>query len=312
MKVKEPSALSHFRQRLSWDDLDKDAIRKLVRLAAEEDLYGKGLNNLPAKIGDQTTISMEVSGQGMATIVARESLVACGLPMLSLILEEFEVEDAAVENPKSDGDEVEIGETLAIISGAAVGLLAAERTLLNFIQRLSGVATASKAFVKVLSETKTDLLDTRKTTPGYRALEKYATATGGFFNHRYGLNDRILVKDNHLAANRATKGKRLAESVAKLKEKEPDLVIEVEVDCCEQVAPVLSAGVDAILLDNFSVEEVAEAVEEIKGRAVVEASGGIKLESARLYAEASPHFLSTGAPVHNSSWMDLGLDWTKS
>ena len=308
--MKEPTALSHFRQRLSWDDLDKDAIRKLVRLAAEEDLHGKGLKNDATQTGDQTTISMGVSGLGTAAIVAREPLVACGLPMIPLILEEFEVENAAVENSKSDGDEVEVGETLAFISGAAVGLLTAERTLLNFIQRLSGVATASKAFVKALSGTKTDLLDTRKTTPGHRALEKYATATGGFFNHRYGLNDRILVKDNHLAANRATKGKKLAESVARLKGTEPSLLIEVEVDCREQIAPVLSVGVDAILLDNFSVEEVAEAVEEIQGRAVVEASGGITLESARQYADANPHFLSTGAPVHNSSWMDLGLDWT--
>ena len=308
--MKEPAALSHFRQRLSWDDLDQDAIRKLVRLAAEEDLHGKGLKKEAAQTGDQTTISMGVSGQGTAAIVAREPLVACGLPMIPLILEEFEVENAAVENSKSDGDEVETGETLAFISGAAVGLLATERTLLNFIQRLSGVATASKAFVKALSETNTGLLDTRKTTPGYRALEKYATATGGFFNHRYGLNDRILVKDNHLAANRATKGNKLAESVARLKGTGSSLLIEVEVDCSEQIAPVLSAGVDAILLDNFSVEEVAEAVEEIQGRAVVEASGGITLESARQYADASPHFLSTGAPVHNSSWMDLGLDWT--
>ena len=308
--MKEPTALSHFRQRLSWDDLDKDAIRKLVRLAVEEDLYGKGLINETTRTGDQTTISMGVSGQGTAAIVAREPLVVCGLPMIPLILKEFEVEDAAIENSKVDGDEVEVGETLAFISGAAVGLLTAERTLLNFIQRLSGVATASKAFVKALSGTKTDLLDTRKTTPGHRALEKYATATGGFFNHRYGLNDRILVKDNHLAANRATKGKKLAESVARLKGTGPNLLVEVEVDCGEQIAPVLSAGVDAILLDNFSVEEVAEAVEEIEDRAVVEASGGITLESARQYADANPHFLSTGAPVHNSSWMDLGLDWT--
>ena len=118
------------------------------------------------------------------------------------------------------------------------------------------------------------------------------------------------MKDNHLAANRATKGKKLAESVARLKGTEPSLLVEVEVDCREQIASVLSAGVDAILLDNFSVEEVAEAVEEIQGRAVIEASGGITLESARQYADASPHFLSTGAPVHNSSWTDLGLDWT--
>ena len=308
--MKEPTALSHFRQRLSWDELDKDAIRKLVRLAVEEDLYGKGLMTEQTRTGDQTTISMGVSGQGTAAIVAREPLVVCGLPMIPLILKEFEVEDAAIENSKVDGDEVEVGQTLAFISGAAVDLLAAERTLLNFIQRLSGVATASKAFVKALSGTKTDLLDTRKTTPGYRALEKYATATGGFFNHRYGLNDRILVKDNHLAANRAAKGKKLAESVARLKGTGTNLLVEVEVDCSEQIAPVLSAGVDAILLDNFSVEEVAEAVEEIEDRAVVEASGGIKLESARQYADASPHFLSTGAPIHNSSWMDLGLDWT--
>ncbi len=308
--MKEPTALSHFRQRLSWDELDKDAIRKLVRLAVEEDLYGKGLMTEQTRTGDQTTISMGVSGQGTAAIVAREPLVVCGLPMIPLILKEFEVEDAAIENSKVDGDEVEVGQTLAFISGAAVDLLAAERTLLNFIQRLSGVATASKAFVKALSGTKTDLLDTRKTTPGYRALEKYATATGGFFNHRYGLNDRILVKDNHLAANRAAKGKKLAESVARLKGTGTNLLVEVEVDCSEQIAPVLSAGVDAILLDNFSVAEVAEAVEEIEDRAVVEASGGIKLESARQYADASPHFLSTGAPVHNSSWMDLGFDWT--
>ena len=139
--MKEPTALSHFRQRLSWDDLDKDAIRKLVRLAAEEDLYGKGLKNEATQTGDQTTISMGVSGQGSAAIVAREPLVVCGLPMIPLILKEFEVEDAAIENSKVDGDEVEVGQTLAFISGAAVDLLAAERTLLNFIQRLSGVAT---------------------------------------------------------------------------------------------------------------------------------------------------------------------------
>jgi len=307
--VKEPSALSHFRQRLSWDDLDKDAIRKLVRLTAEEDLYGKGLKKESEQTGDQTTISIGVSGQGTVAIVAREPLLACGLPMIPLILEEFQVKDVSVENLKSDGDEVKTGETLTLIRGTAIGLLAAERTLLNFIQRLSGIATASKAFVNALSETETELLDTRKTTPGHRALEKYATATGGSFNHRYGLNDRILVKDNHLAANGATKGKRLAESVSRIKKTAPSLLVEVEVDCSEQIQTVISTGVDAILLDNFSVEEVAKAVEEIQGRAVVEASGGITLETVRQYADAGPHFLSTGAPVHNSSWMDLGLDW---
>ena len=285
-------------------------IRNLVHLASEEDIHGLGLNRKSLNLGDQTSLSMAIEGKGTATIVAREPLVVCGLPMISLILEEFKVGDAVVESSKRDGDEVQNGETLALINGSARGLLVAERTLLNFIQRLSGIATAAKAFVKALSGTKTNLLDTRKTTPGHRALEKYATATGGFFNHRFGLNDRILVKDNHLAANRVSKGKRLAESIAILKETGPNLLVEVEVDCSEQIAPVLSAGADAIMLDNFSVEEVAEAVEEIQDKAVIEASGGITLESARQYADASPHFLSTGAPVHKSSWMDLGLDWS--
>ena len=305
----EPAALSHFRQRLAWDDLDESTLRNLIHLAAEEDLNGVGLKAHPSRKGDQTTKALGVSGIGSAAIVARESVVVCGLPLVPLVLEGFEVENGSVQNAKADGDEADAGETLTVVRGSASALLAAERTLLNFLQRLCGIAAAAKAFVDALAGTPTALLDTRKTTPGFRALEKYASATGGFYNHRYGLHDRILVKDNHLAARGATEGESLAKAVTGAKATYPDLLMEVEVDHIGQIPPVLEAGTDAILLDNFSHEQVTEAVREIGNQAVVEASGGITLKTAARYAEAGPHFLSTGAPVHKSSWADLGLDW---
>ena len=305
----EPFALVQFRQRLVWKDLDETVLRKLIRLAVKEDLHGAGLKiNTPSE-GDRTTMAMDVLGKGSAAIVAREPIVVCGLPLLPLILEVFDIVEGFLENVKTDGEEAEAGEILAVIQGSVSALLTAERTLLNFLQRLCGIATTAKAFVNALAGTETNLLDTRKNTPGLRALEKYASATGGFYNHRYGLNDRILIKDNHLAASGSIKGERLAASVNKVKSRASDLLVEVEVDHLDQVSPVVDAGADAILLDNFSPEEVAEAVHKIRNRAVVEASGGITLETARRYAEANPHFLSTSATIQKCSWADLGLDW---
>jgi nicotinate-nucleotide pyrophosphorylase (carboxylating) len=154
------------------------------------------------------------------------------------------------------------------------------------------------------------LLDTRKTTPGLRFLEKYATACGGGFNHRFGLHDRILIKDNHLAAVQATHGVLLENFLRSVVEKNTgDYLIEVEIDEIEQLEPAINAGVDAVLLDNFSPSLIERAIMINNNRVVIEASGGITESSITDYAKAKPHFISTGAPVHSSRWIDIGLDW---
>jgi len=153
------------------------------------------------------------------------------------------------------------------------------------------------------------LLDTRKTTPGLRSLEKYATTCGGGYNHRMGLYDRILVKDNHLAAAGIDSPSKLETFVSRIKNGQPHLLVEVEIDDLDQLEAVLEGGADAVLLDNFVPEEIAKARERNQNHAILEASGGINEQNISLYAQARPHFISTGAPVHASRWLDLGLDW---
>lgn len=181
--------------------------------------------------------------------------------------------------------------------------------MLNFLQKLSGVATLTAQYVTALGSSQTRLLDTRKTTPGYRVLEKYATACGGGWNHRLGLFDRVMLKDNHLAASDATLGTALAKLVAQARQTYPQLPVEVEVDALDQIPPVLEAGAHVILLDNFSDDALRQAVARIQGRALTEASGGITLERLPSLAGIGLDFISTGATVHQSGWVDIGMDW---
>ncbi len=233
-------------------------------------------------------------------------MVVCGLPLLALILAAYG-DRASVRLQTRDGHRVEAGAPLAALEGDPRVLLAAERVALNFIQRLSGVATAAAAHVAALGPGRTRLLDTRKTTPGYRMLEKYAVACGGAWNHRLGLFDRVMLKDNHLALLGSSDD--LAAAVARAKKNAPDLPVEVEVDRLDQIPPVLAAGADVILLDNFPPAKIKKALALIRGRAFTEASGGITLKSLPRYAGLGLDFVSTGALVHKAVWADIGLDW---
>lgn len=308
-------------KRLTWDDLDLAYLRRLIEIAREEDLAGLGLRQRPTTTGDRSTASLQrAPRQGSAHLVARESLVACGLPLISLILSTYGGAGAAsVQLRAKDGRALEAGAILATISGDPRVLLAAERVMLNFLQRLSGVSTQTRRYVDALGKSRTRLLDTRKTTPAYRMLEKYAVACGGGWNHRLGLFDRVMLKDNHLAvldaSPRARAGKNfdagaaLAEAVTAAKRANPDLPVEVEVDRLEQIPPVLAAGADVILLDNFTPAQLRAAVQTIAGRAFTEASGGITLKTLPRLANLGLDFASTGALVHQSVWVDIGLDW---
>ena len=262
-------------QRLTWEDLDRSYLRRLVEIARDEDLAGLGL--------------------------------------LPLILTAYGGR-ASVQLRARDGSTLRAGTVVATLSGDPRTLLAAERVLLNFLQRLSGVATQTKRYVDALGPGRTRLLDTRKTTPGYRTLEKYAVACGGGWNHRLGLFDRVMLKDNHLALIGFDGGdgggvSRLAAAVAAAKKTSPDLPVEVEVDELAQIPAVIAAGADVILLDNFTRARLRRALALIKGRAFTEASGGITLRSLPGLAGLGLDFVSTGALVHQSVWVDLGLDW---
>jgi len=304
-------------RRLTWDDLDLSYLRRLIEIARDEDLAGLGLLNRPKQAGDRSTASIaRAPRQSAADLVAREPLVVCGLPLISLILSIYGG-TASVQLRAKDGRSLEKGEVLATVSGDPRTLLAAERIILNFIQRLSGVATQTQRYVAALGGSRTRLLDTRKTTPGYRMLEKYAVACGGGWNHRLGLFDRVMLKDNHLellglGASSLGSGSALADAVTAARRAAPELPVEVEVDQLEQIPPVLTAGADVILLDNFNPAQLVQAVELIGGRAFTEASGGITLKALPQLANLGLDFASTGALVHQSVWVDIGLDWRAS
>ncbi|MCF3650361.1 carboxylating nicotinate-nucleotide diphosphorylase [Synoicihabitans lomoniglobus] len=293
--------------RLTWDDLDLAYLRRLVEMARDEDLAGLGLRRKPARPGDQSTGSLATAPRlARADLAARSDLTVCGLPLLSLILSVY-AGGAEVQLRTRDGATLARGDILATLTGDPRTLLAAERVALNFIQRLSGIATLTRRYVQALGDGRTRLLDTRKTTPGYRMLEKYAVACGGGWNHRLGLFDRVMLKDNHLALLGSTDD--LAAAVAKARQHAPTLPVEVEVDRLDQIPPVLKAGADVILLDNFPPARITEALALINGRALTEASGGITLETLPGFAGLGLDFVSTGALVHQSVWVDVGLDW---
>jgi nicotinate-nucleotide pyrophosphorylase (carboxylating) len=204
----------------------------------------------------------------------------------------------------SDGDQVEAGAQLATVEGNARALLSAERTGLNLLGRLSGVATLTRAYVDAVSGTRARIADTRKTTPGLRALEKYAVRCGGGLNHRFGLDDAILIKDNHVAACGS-----VGEAVRRAKAYAGHLMkVEVEIDRLDQLDEALEHGPDVVMLDNFSLDDLRQAVRRASGRAVLEASGGVNLQTVRAIAETGVDVISVGALTHSVSVLDIGLD----
>ncbi len=294
--------------RLEFSDLSEDYLRMLIQLAKDEDLNGKGLAVAPTHTGDATSKVIANNTNGSAFLVARETITLCGLPLVPLILEAYNTE-LTFEPLSRDGATVDRGTRLGKITGPANSLLQAERVILNFIQFLSGISTLTRRYVKAMSGSDTKILDTRKTTPGYRMLQKYAVACGSGWNHRLGLFDRVMLKDNHLAADEATSGEALSALVTKARTQNPDLAIEVEVDHLDQIEPILEAGADKIMLDNFSFEDTKTAIALIKGRAYTEATGGISISSLPELCVLGLDFISTGAIVHKSAWKDIGLDW---
>jgi nicotinate-nucleotide pyrophosphorylase (carboxylating) len=259
--------------------------------------------------GDVTTLAtVPETTMARAAMIAREELVVCGLQLA----------EAAFRNVSSttrvhllarDGQRVQRDTGLMAIEGSARGLLTAERVALNFLQRLSGVATMAARFVEAVAGTNAQILDTRKTTPGWRELEKYAVRCGGAKNHRFGLWDMVLIKDNHLAALGDAKPNAIAAAVQRARQQYPKLKIEVEADELGQVHQAVDAGADIILLDNMSLDQLRDAVAIVGGRAKAEASGGVNLETVRAIAETGVDYISIGAMTHSARAVDIGLDF---
>jgi nicotinate-nucleotide pyrophosphorylase (carboxylating) len=251
------------------------------------------------------------------------------LPAVEVVLAEFDLHSRC-ESLASDGERVSAGQPLARLTGSARSLLTAERTLLNFLGHLSGVATLTRAYVDAVAGTKARIYDTRKTLPGWRLLDKYAVRMGGGFNHRLSLFDAVLIKDNHLAlgADPASGAKfSPAEAVAKAKKLLADLptpraetdppkrIVEVEIDGLEQLEPVLAAAPDIVLLDNMSLDELREAVavrDRLVPRVELEASGGVNLDTLTDIARSGVERISVGALTHSARWLDVSLDWSAS
>lgn len=300
-----------FRQ-VTWSQIDPQALLHLIELARAEDLEGKGLLECFPYALDITCAAMVDGGtRGRARLVAREPMVLCGTRMIPLILAAYGGDCGYVAHAE-DGQRLSSGAVMGELNGDVAQMLQAERVLLNFVQKLSGIATLTASYVQALDGTTTRVLDTRKTTPAYRILEKYATACGGGWNHRRGLYEWILVKDNHLSSSGATQGNPLAERVRRARQRFPDVVVEVEVDRMDQIEPVLSAGADIVMLDNFETAALREAVSRIRGRAISEASGGVTLDRLPEIGQTGVDYVSCGATVHQSRWVDIGLDWAES
>ena len=249
--------------------------------------------------GDVTTLALiDEDATCNAVVLAKEPGVVCGLEVATAVFAELGV---GFEPLVVEGTEVE-AQPIADVEGPARGVLTGERLALNLIGRLSGIATLTRRYVDAVEGTGATILDTRKTTPGLRALEKHAVATGGGTNHRFGLDDGVLVKDNHL---RLTGG--IAAAVAGLRAA-TDLPVEVEAETLEQVREAIEAGADAILLDNMTPDELREAVALVAGRAKLEASGGVTLDTVRAIAETGVDFISVGALTHSARSLDVSLE----
>ena len=282
---------------------------ELIELARREDL-GAG------DVSSELTIAAGQAGGG--ELVVREGGVVCGLPVVAKVLECYDV-GLSLEARAEEGQDVVAGTVIAKVAGPLRSLLAAERVMLNFVQRLSGIATTTAQYVRAVEGLKVEICDTRKTTPGWRELEKYAVRCGGGCNHRQGLYDAVLIKDNHLAAlGTGDLAGRLGEALTRLQgySRKPDFV-EVEVDDLEQLGQVLQVeGVDMVLLDNMTPDELRRAVTmrdeqsgaQRAGRVLLEASGNVTLATVRWLAETGVERISVGALTHTAGSLDVGFD----
>ncbi|MBW2683978.1 MAG: carboxylating nicotinate-nucleotide diphosphorylase [Deltaproteobacteria bacterium] len=277
--------------------MDKNLLHKMIRSFLEEDV-GRG---------DLTSESIfSESDMGSAELVAREPFVAAGVKTVAA--EVFKVQNPAVKavGPVTDGTKVSTGTVLLTVSGPVIDLLKAERVALNLLQRMSGIATLTARFVERVKAYPVRITDTRKTTPGLRVLEKYAVRAGGGTNHRFNLADGVLIKDNHIAACGSIK-----EAVVRVKMSIPHTIrIEVETDTLEQVKECLECGVDIIMLDNMTPETMTMAAQLINGQALVEASGGVSLDSVEAIAGSGVDIISIGALTHSAPSCDIGMDWS--
>ena len=267
-------------------------ILDLVRRALEEDIG-------PGDITSQLCIPAHLVANGK--FIARERLVIAGLDLLPLIYEQRGGVDA-IELLRRDGELIQPNEVVAAVTGKARTLLECERVALNFLQRLSGVATLARAFVDRVSETECRILDTRKTTPGLRRLEKMAARAGGVKNHRMGLFDAVLIKNNHITAAGGVK-----KAIENVKREAPEIALEVEVRTREELMEAMAAGATHLLIDNLSPEEAADWVRTVAGRAAIEISGGVTLENVLSYARTGANYVSAGALTHSARAMDLSF-----
>jgi nicotinate-nucleotide pyrophosphorylase (carboxylating) len=271
-------------------------VERAVAAALEEDL---------GQAGDITTDPIiPAHATAEAEIVARKEGVIAGLDLAAASFKALDPDSKFVADV-ADGARVAAGARLAHIQGKARALLSAERVALNFLGHLSGIATLTAAYVAAIEGTKARIACTRKTTPGLRAFEKYAVRAGGGFNHRFGLYDAVLIKDNHIAAAGG-----LAQALAKLRARTGHLVkVEVEVDTLDQLDEALHFPIDAVLLDNMDAATLKKAVALVNGRVLTEASGGVSLETVRKIAETGVDLISVGALTHSAGRLDLALEW---
>ena len=278
---------------LATSKLDSTALENIIRIAIAEDLNGASDVTSVATIPEEQT--------SVAEFWSRKTGVIAGIPVVCAVLEICGITDYEIK--KNDGESIPANSLLLIAKGNTQALLLAERSALNFFGRLSGIATLTKSWVDAVADTKAAIRDTRKTTPGLRELEKYAVRMGGGENHRFSLSDAALIKDNHVLAAGG-----VANAFNLVREKFPNLPLEVEVDSLQQLREVVEAGADLVLLDNMSIEECRAAVEIVAGRAKLEASGGLILNNAHAYAKTGVDYLAVGALTHSAPVLDIGLD----
>jgi nicotinate-nucleotide pyrophosphorylase (carboxylating) len=278
--------------------LTQEIIDSVVAAALKED----------APTGDVTSEHLiPLEATAVAELAAREAGVFSGAKVFEAAFKLTD-ESLKVEMKIADGEHFEAGQLLAVITGSARSVLTAERIGLNFVQRMSGIATLTAQYVSKVVGTKAKILDTRKTTPGLRAFERQAVLNGGGRNHRFSLSDMVMAKDNHLAVL-TRGGKDLTTELRRVRAELPEKIkLEVEVDRLDQIPAVLAAEVDIIMLDNFSIEDLRKGVEIIDGKCVVEASGGVNLETVGEIAKTGVDVISVGALTHSARALDLGLD----